>query len=203
MKLIIASKNLHKIREFKAILKPLFSDFDIYSLIDYPDYPDVEEDGTTFEENAQKKALAAAKAFGCHVLADDSGLVIPALHGQPGVHSARFAGEGASDRDNRNKLLEKLVDLPEKERIGYYECVLTLANESGVVKTVKGYCEGYLLCEERGGNGFGYDPLFVKYDYNRTFAELDEATKNRVSHRRKAIDRMIPQLESLLLSVEK
>ncbi|MCF7806369.1 MAG: RdgB/HAM1 family non-canonical purine NTP pyrophosphatase [Simkaniaceae bacterium] len=201
MKLIIATSNLHKIREYKGIIKPLFPEFDIYSLRDFPSYHPPEETGVTFEENAQIKALHAAQAFNELVLADDSGLVVPALHGEPGIRSARYASDDATDQDNRNKLIGKLKDLQEKERVGYFECTIALATCEKIVKSTRGFCEGYLICEERGGNGFGYDPLFIKYDYNKTFAELDEAIKNRISHRRRAFDKMIPVLESMLSTI--
>ncbi|MDN3505567.1 MAG: RdgB/HAM1 family non-canonical purine NTP pyrophosphatase [Rhabdochlamydiaceae bacterium] len=198
MKLIIATGNLHKIREYKAILKQLFPTLDIYTLRDFPTYEAPPEDGISFEDNAKIKALSAAKELKCLVLADDSGLVIPALKGEPGVRSARYAGEQATDQDNRNKILSNLKDLPEKERVGYYECAICIADETGILKSVRGFCEGFLLCEEKGGNGFGYDPLFIKYDYNKTFSQLDESIKNRISHRRKALDKLLPLFESKL-----
>jgi len=198
MKLIIATGNLHKIREYKAILKQLFPSADLYTLRDFPSYKAPPENGTSFEENATIKAISAASELKALVLADDSGLVLPALNGEPGVRSARYSGEQATDQDNRNKILLKLKNLSEKERVGYYECAICIADESGVIKNVRGFCEGFLLSEERGGNGFGYDPLFIKYDYNKTFSELDESIKNRISHRRKAIDKLLPLLESKL-----
>lgn len=202
MKLIIASTNLHKIREFKGILKPLFPQFDLYSLVDFPNYVPPEETGETFVENAEIKASHAAKFFNALVLADDSGLVVPALNGEPGVRSARYSGQEASDQDNRLKLIEKLNNLNEKERVGYYECALSLASPEGLIKSVRGFCEGFLSTNPQGGNGFGYDPLFTKYDYNKTFAELDESTKNRISHRRKAFDKMLPAFESIAIELQ-
>lgn len=197
MKLVIASTNLHKIREIRAILKPLL-EFDYISLHDFPGYVPPEETGSTFEENAFLKATHAAAALKCWVLADDSGLVVPALNNEPGVRSARYAGEDATDKDNRLKLLNELDRLPETERSGYYHCALALASPEGIQKQVQATCEGYLITTPRGSGGFSFDPLFVKYDYSKTFAELDEETKNRISHRRKALDKLIPTLESLL-----
>ena len=196
MKLVIASTNLHKVREMRAILKPLIN-FDYLSLHDFPDYVPPEETGTTFEENAFLKATQAAASLKCWVLADDSGLVVPALNNEPGVRSARYAGEQATDKENVLKLLKELDRLPETERTGYYSCAFALASPEGIQKQVQATCEGYLITTPRGSGGFGFDPLFIKNDYNKTFAELDEETKNRISHRRKALDKLIPTLESL------
>ncbi|MBM3192477.1 MAG: non-canonical purine NTP pyrophosphatase, partial [Chlamydiae bacterium] len=179
MKLVIASKNYHKIREFRSMLKA-FPKLDILSLKDFPDYIPPEELGSSFEAIAESKALHAAQALDCFVLADDSGLVVPALHGEPGVYSARYAGTSASDADNRLKLIEKLQVLPEEKRVGFYECSLALASKEGLKKQVGAICEGQLLLQPRGFKGFGYDSLFIKYDYNKTFAELEEEVKNKI-----------------------
>jgi len=185
------------VREYRSLLKHL-THLDIYSLKDFPEYSLPEETGATFEENATAKALHAAQALDRWVIADDSGLVVPALNNAPGVFSARYAGPDATDADNRKKLIEKLSQLPEEKRIGYFECTIVLASKEGVKKIVKGTCEGELLTEQKGRNGFGYDPIFRKYDYSKTFAELDEDTKNRISHRRKAFDKIIITLEGLV-----
>lgn len=199
MEIVIASRNLHKIREIKAILKPQYS-FDFLSLLDFPDYEPPEESGTTFEENAFIKATHAAEALKRWVIADDSGLVVPALEDAPGIKSARYAGEGASDKENRQKLIKALDPIQESERIGYYVCALALASPDGIQMQVKGLCEGSLILTPRGSQGFGYDPLFLKYDYSKTFAEIDDETKNKISHRRKALDKLTPILETLLAS---
>ncbi len=197
IELIIASTNVHKIREFKAMLKSNHR-FDLRSLRDFPDYIPPPEIGATFEENAVLKATYASMALNRWVIADDSGLVVPSLGGIPGVYSARFAGNDATDVDNRKMLLQKMEHLLEEDRHAYYECCIVLASPSGVKKCVRGICEGTLLTAEKGGGGFGYDPLFIKHGYNKTFAELEEATKNRISHRRKALDKLILSLESVL-----
>ena len=197
IELVIASTNVHKIREFKAMLKSN-SRFDLRSLCDFPDYVPPPETGITFEENATLKAVHAAKALNRWVIADDSGLVVPALGGAPGVYSARYAGDHATDGDNRKKLLEKMHHLLGEDRHAYFECCIVLASPSGVKKCVRGISEGTLLTTEKGGGGFGFDPLFVKHGYNKTFSELDEATKNRISHRRKALDKLVLSLESIL-----
>lgn len=200
MKIVLASTNLHKIRELKAMLKQ-FPQLDLYSLRDYPEYVQPEETGTSFEENAKLKALHAAKTLNECALADDSGLVIPALGREPGVQSARYAGEGATDKDNRNKLIQKLLTLKDDERIGYFECCIAIATPTGTEKVVCGKCEGRLITDPKGSNGFGYDPLFIKYDYSKTFAELDEETKNKISHRRKALDKLQSYLESAMCTI--
>ncbi len=194
--LVIASTNIHKIREIKAILSQFYR-FDILSLRDFPDYKPPEESGTSFKENAVLKAVVAAKVLNQWTLADDSGLVVPALGGAPGVFSARYAGEKATDADNRKKLLLNMRHLADQDRTAYFECCVALASPAGEAKTVTATCEGSILQTERGGSGFGYDPLFVKHEYNKTFAELEEATKNRISHRRKALDKILLSLESL------
>lgn len=195
--LVLATTNGHKIREIRSLLKPL-NRFDIYSLLDYPDYTPPPETGETFEENAEIKAVDAARTFNKWVLADDSGLVVPALEGAPGVFSARYAGENASDKDNRKKLLQEMANLEGERRSAYFVCCIVLASPSGdVKKQVLGTCEGRIIDKERGGNGFGYDPLFIKYDYNQTFAELGESIKNQISHRAKALEKIRIFLEML------
>lgn len=197
MELVIASRNMHKIREFRAMLKKRGS-FDLMSLIDFPDYQPPEENGATFQENAILKAEHAAKALDRWVLADDSGLVIPALNGAPGVYSRRYAGENATDKENRHKLLKEMRGFDDTRRQGYFECWIAVAGPDGLKKSAKGVSEGMITEQERGGLGFGYDSIFVKHEYSKTFAELEEETKNRISHRRKALDKLLPILEELL-----
>ena len=196
MELVIASNNVHKIREFRSMLKPLAM-LDVYSLLDFPNYSPLPETGTSFEENAVAKAVHAAKTLDKIVIADDSGIVIPALDGKPGIYSARYAREKASDKENREKLLQKMAHLKDEERAAYYECCIVVATPDGQKKVTHGFCEGEILLSERGSMGFGYDPLFVKHDYSKSFAEMNEETKNRISHRRKAIEKILPYLESL------
>ena len=191
IQLVIATTNLHKIREIRSILK-LKKNLDILTLHDFPEYIPPKETGKTFEENAFLKASHAALTLKKWSLADDSGLVIPALNNEPGIYSASYAGEKASAKDNRLKLLKNLEKINENDRIGFFVCALALASpEGGVKKQVKGICEGTITMGSRGGGGFGYDSLFLKNDYNKTFAELDEETKNRISHRRKALDKLL------------
>jgi XTP/dITP diphosphohydrolase len=188
---------MHKVREFRTLLKP-YGRFDLLSLSDFPAYVPPEETGTTFEENATLKAEHAAKTLNRWVIADDSGLVVPALNGAPGIYSARYAGNDATDLENRKKLLEQIQHLLEEDRQAYFECAIALASPAGLRKCVKGTCEGTLLTKDRGGSGFGYDPIFIKHGYSKTFAELGDSVKNRISHRRKALDKLILSLENLL-----
>jgi len=196
MEIVIASKNVHKIREIREMLRGL-KNIDITSLLNFPDYVAPEETGETLEENAILKAKHAAKTLNKTVLADDSGLFVIALNGSPGVYSRRYAGEDATDAENRVKLLKELNGKEGLDRSAYYECSIILANSDGIIKHARGVCEGIITEEERGRNGFGYDPLFLKHDYDNTFAELEESIKNRVSHRTKAIEKMLPTLETL------
>ena len=172
--------------------------FDVFSLLDFPHYTPEKEVGQSFEEIASKKAMHAAKSLGKLVLADDSGLVVPSLQGSPGIFSARYAGIDATDKENRTKLLQEMKDLKETDRYAYLECCIAIAAPEGLKKTSRGICEGSVLFEERGSAGFGYDSLFIKHDYSKTFAELDEDTKNRISHRRKAFDKLKISLETLV-----
>lgn len=196
MEIVIASHNVHKIREFREMLKSI-KHFDVLSLLNFPQYSLPEETGKNFKENAVLKAEHAAKALNKWVLADDSGLVVPALNGEPGIYSRRYASDDATDAENRQKLLAKMKGLTGDSRGAYFECGLALAGPEGLKKYVSGTSEGIILEEERGRHGFGYDSLFVKTDYDKTFAEIDEATKNKISHRRKAFEKMSNTLETL------
>ncbi|OGN62441.1 MAG: non-canonical purine NTP pyrophosphatase, RdgB/HAM1 family [Chlamydiae bacterium RIFCSPHIGHO2_12_FULL_49_11] len=193
MEIVVATSNMHKFRELKSMLKGLFHgmEIDIYSLHHFPEYTLPEETGSSFEENATLKALHAVRHLNRPVIADDSGLCIPALGGAPGILSARYAGVEATDQDNRTKLKAALENLREEERVGEFVSALAFAlPDRGLIKTTVGYAEGKLLTKEQGGGGFGYDPLFLKYDYRKTYAELDDEIKNRISHRRKAFDKL-------------
>jgi len=196
MLLGIASSNPNKFREFKSLLS-VCKGLELVSMRDYPNYIPPEETGTTFEENAIIKALDFAKHIKGYALADDSGLVVPALNGEPGVLSSRYAKPDATDAENRFKLKLALEKLNEKDRQAYFSCCLVLATPEGVKKIATGLCEGYLITEERGSHGFGYDQLFIKHDYGKTFAEIGDQVKNKISHRRKAFDKMLPYIENI------
>lgn len=195
MKLLLATSNVHKIRELRTMLKAY--KFDLLSLRDFPRYVQPEETGETFKENATLKAVDAAKVLGLYTLADDSGLVVPAIGGAPGVYSARYAGMGATDKENRQKLLSAMQDLHDASRQAYFECWIAVASPQGLEKCVQGTVEGMILDKEIGSGGFGYDSLFIKHEYSQTFAQLKEDVKNQVSHRRKAVDKLRPYLELL------
>lgn len=187
---------MHKIREYRELFKAV-KGFDLISLKNFLEYQAPEETGLTFLENAQLKARHAASHLKRWVIADDSGLVVPRLKDAPGVYSRRYAGEDATDAENRKKLLNDMSYLRGPDRDAYFECALVLCGADGTEKGVVGTCEGTILPEERGRNGFGYDALFVKHDYDKTFAELDESVKNRISHRYKAFEKLINTLVSL------
>lgn len=183
MKLVIATRNAHKLEEIHHIFD--FQDLEVLSAFDYPDIPDVIEDGETLEENAKKKSVEIAIATGCWSLADDSGLEVDALNGAPGVYSARYAGEHCSYADNNTKLLEELAGNP--NRTARFRTVIALSDPDGNVQTVSGECLGVIINELRGTNGFGYDPLFIPDGCSETFAELPVDVKNRISHRANAL----------------
>ena len=183
MNVLIATRNPHKLREIMAIFR--YPDVRFVSLDAFPGAPEVEEDGATFQANAVKKALTLALFTRQWTLADDSGLEVDALAGAPGVRSARYAGEPVSYEANNTKLLEALTGQP--NRTARFRCVIALASPKGRTQVVEGVCEGVILSEVRGTGGFGYDPLFAPKGFARTFAEMDPATKNDISHRARAL----------------
>lgn len=187
--LLLASNNPGKVKQLRQILP---DDVQIVTMADLG-LPEPLEDGETFAANASIKALAGARASGLLTLADDSGLEIDALGGQPGVRSARFAGENASDADNIALVLERLAETPVDRRQARFVCVLALANPAGILATATGTCSGSVGYETRGSNGFGYDPIFVMQD-GRTMAEIAPEEKNAISHRSVALREMLPSL---------
>lgn len=199
MELLLATRNKNKIIEMSAFLKRL--GLKIRSLEDFPDAPNIVEDGKTFEENAAKKALACAKHTGLLTLADDSGLIVDALNGAPGVNSHRYAGANATDFENNMKLLDQMKNVDESRRTAKFICCIALADKKGLIRTVTGKCDGVILTEPRGREGFGYDPLFMKTDYKMTFAELSLEIKNRISHRAMALEKASLAIETYLLSL--
>lgn len=195
--LVIASRNQKKKNELQQILGDL--DFELLSLDDLPPLPEVEEDGSTFAENAIKKAVTVARQTGMLTLADDSGLVVDALQGEPGVYSARYAGPEANDEKNNQKLLQALLAIPEKNRTARFVCVIALALPDGRLETVEGTCDGRIDRYPRGSVGFGYDPLFVPDGYEESFAQLSPLIKNSISHRGKALALIKPFLQRINL----
>ena len=187
MKILLATQNSGKVAEIKSILKAL--DVEVVSLDDVPgDPPDVIEDGDTFEANAKKKALAVAKWAEMPALADDSGLVVPALGGDPGVHSSRYAGEDGNSEANMTLLLERMEEIPEVERLAYFVCILVLAVPDGRTWQTGGRVDGLITFEKIGDGGFGYDPIFFYIPADKTFAQMGPEEKNRFSHRHRALE---------------
>ena len=183
--LLVATGNSHKTGEIRTILG---SGYDVSDLKSHPDLPEVEETGTTFLENATLKAVEISKQVDGLVLSDDSGLEVDALNGEPGVYSARYAGEPGNDAANNAKLLQALGD--EERRSARFRCVMVLAQDGEVLASFEGAVEGRVINELHGDGGFGYDPLFVPEGYEQTFAELGENIKNQLSHRARAMDRV-------------
>ena len=196
MIIVLATRNRKKAHELLDHLGDLPIRFQ--TVADYPAAPAVCEDGTTFQENARKKATTIATALGVFALGEDSGLVVDALGGRPGVHSARFAGPEATDEQNNAKLLDALRDVPMAERTAHYVCHIAVAAPDGrVVAEAHGRCHGLIGTELKGTGGFGYDPLFIVPEYHRTFAELGLTVKRWLSHRARACQRLRPLLAGL------
>jgi len=198
MNLVLATRNEGKIREFKDLLSGF--DVEIRSLLDFGPIPQVPEEGETFEENAYQKAYFAARALGLAALADDSGLVVASLGGTPGVRSARYAGEGASDEENNRKLLEAMKET--KDRRAAFECVIAIAVPRGPALIYEGLCEGEIAREEQGKNGFGYDPVFYYPPLGKTFAQISREEKNRISHRGRAMAELRQEFDKVMIWLE-
>lgn len=198
MKLLIGSGNTGKIHEYGILLEE--ADVEVIGLKDVGlGDMDVEENGTTFEENAVLKAKAYAKASGLITLADDSGICVDALDGRPGLYSARYGGAGLDNAGRRKKLLGELENVPDEKRGAEFVCVIAVALPDGeTVHLAEGICRGTIAhVESTGASGFGYDPLFIPEGYERTFADIDEAEKNQISHRGRAAQKIIPILNQL------
>ena len=184
-KLVIATNNQGKVREIKALLDGVYDE--ILSLKDAGILADIVEDGSSFYENARKKALEISRMVAFDVIADDSGLCVDALGGAPGVYSARFAGEGATDGENNRKLIELIKNIPPSKRQAKFVCDIVMARGGRELLHVEGEVFGEIVTRPRGGGGFGYDPLFYVEKYGQTFGELDPDIKNRISHRARAL----------------
>jgi XTP/dITP diphosphohydrolase len=201
---VIATRNAGKVREFAALLG--MRQLEVRSLLDYEGLPEIVEDGLTFGANALIKAKTIADVLGIPVLADDSGLCVDALDGAPGVWSARYAGEGATDEANNAKLLRELgagdpegniLDEPVRLSKGQFVCALALYDPSrGEALQVEASCEGFIISEPRGSNGFGYDPLFYIEEYEQTMSEMSSELKNTISHRAKALEALMQSLDA-------
>jgi XTP/dITP diphosphohydrolase len=194
VKLLLATRNPHKVTELQQMLEG--TGWQVVMLSDFEGIPDVEEDGVTFEENARKKARSAAQHAKMWTLAEDAGLEVDALKGEPGVHSARYCGEGASDADRMRKVLDRIIAVPEERRTARFGCVMCLVDPAGNETCFEGRCDGRIAHHERGSAGFGYDPIFMPEGHGRTFGELGKSVKNQVSHRARAMQQVIAYLRS-------
>jgi len=196
--LVIATRNTGKTSEIRDLLKGF--PINIKNLDDFGPIPQVEEDGNTFDENAYKKASFTAKILGLPALADDSGLLVEALGGAPGIHSARYAGENATDEQRRAKLLQEMEG--KTDRRAAFECVISIAVPTGPALTYEARCEGLITTEPAGSNGFGYDPIFYYPPLKKTFAELTMQEKSHVSHRGKALRELRDEFDKVLIWID-
>ncbi len=186
--IVIATRNKGKLREIQDILSPL--GWKILSLNDFPEIPPIQEDGATFAENAEKKAREVARRTGKLTLADDSGLMVDALQGRPGVISSRYAGENATDEMRYRKILSEMAAIPEEKRGAAFICVLALVSSDGDLEILEGQLRGRIAFAPRGTNGFGYDPIFLLPDLGKTVAEIALELKNQISHRAEALRKL-------------
>jgi XTP/dITP diphosphohydrolase len=192
LKLLLATRNRNKVIEIQRALEG--TGWQVLILSDIADAPDVEEDGSTFQENALKKARSAARFSRLWTLAEDSGLEVDALGGEPGVKSARYAGEGASDADRIRKVIGLLTSVPDERRTARFRCVMCVIDPAGNESCFEDRCEGRIAHSARGTAGFGYDPIFIPDGYDQTFAELGLAVKGRISHRARTLEQVIDYL---------
>ncbi len=196
MKLLVATRNRNKIVEVQGPLQR--AGWTVLGLDRFPDFPAVVEDGKTFEDNARKKARAAATLGVDWTLAEDAGLEIDALNGEPGVLSARYCGDQATDAERMRKVLDRMIAVPDERRTARFRCVMCLVGPDKTETLFTGSCSGRISHTARGNAGFGYDPIFIPDDYGLTFAELGLAVKHRISHRARALRRVIEHLRRLV-----
>jgi XTP/dITP diphosphohydrolase len=195
--IVLASRNRKKSREIAELLAP--HGINVLSVADFPDVPETEEDGETFAENAAKKARETAKFLARWAIGEDSGLMVDALGGAPGIYSARYSGLDATDEQNNRKLLAELQSVPEEKRHAQYVCNVAVADPSGNIRLqMEARCRGRITTTAFGTNGFGYDPYFLIPEYHRTFGELSPAVKRQLSHRARAFGQLIPKLAQIL-----
>lgn len=199
--MILGTRNHGKVAEFRSLFKGM--QIKLMSFYDFPDVPPVVEDGKTFQDNAAKKAKAIAKATGRTAVSDDSGLEVHFLNGVPGVYSARFAGERATDRDNARKVLKMLDGVAWEERSARFVCVICAATPKGKIVSAEGTCTGTISFEMRGSHGFGYDPIFIPDGYQMTMAEIEPELKNKISHRADAMKKFRKVLKGFVQEQKK
>lgn len=194
--IVLASRNKKKAREVAEILAP--AGFEVIPVTEFPDVPEVDEDGSTFAENAARKASEVAQRLNRWVIGEDSGLQVDALKGAPGIYSARFAGPGATDELNNRKLMAELSEVPDEKRGAGYLCSVALSDPSGAIRVAcEGTCRGRILREPYGEGGFGYDPYFLIPEYHLTFGQLSSTVKHRLSHRARAFAKFVPLLRNI------
>lgn len=196
--IVLATRNQGKTSEIRAMLKDY--PVELMNLDDFGPIPEVVEDGETFDDNAYKKASFTARVLGHPTIADDSGLVVEVLNGAPGVYSARYAGENATDEENNLKLLSEMDGI--ENRNAAFECVISIAIPTGPALTYEGRCEGLIAEKPSGSNGFGYDPLFICSNFEKSFANLSMEEKNKVSHRGSALNGMMKEFDKVLVWIE-
>jgi XTP/dITP diphosphohydrolase len=193
--IVVATKNKGKAKEFENLFST--HGYQVKTLLDFPEIAEVEETGATFEENAVLKAESVSKQLNRPVISDDSGLIVDALDGKPGIYSARYAGADKSDEANMDKVLYELSNIPDEKRTARFYCALAVALPGQSTYTVFGRCEGEILKDRRGTNGFGYDPIFYVYEKKHAMAELSSEEKNSISHRAKALEKLGQDFDSI------
>ncbi|GAA0333715.1 XTP/dITP diphosphatase [Bacillus carboniphilus] len=199
-KVVIATQNKGKAKEFESLFSSF--NFEVVTLLDLPEAIDIVEDGSTFEENATIKSETIANKFDCIAIGDDSGLIVDFLNGKPGIYSARYAGEEKNDEANLQKVLHELEGVPSEERTARFYCALAFSAPGIKTKTVSGTCEGKILTEKRGSEGFGYDPIFYVEDLGKSLAELSKEEKNQISHRGNAIKKLAAVIDEWMEEVK-
>ena len=198
VRMVLASKNAHKLVELRRILEQVGLDIDLVGISEFPDLPDVDETGTSFAANALLKARAISAFTGLPAIADDSGICVDALNGMPGIYSARWAGTHGDDEANLNLLIAQLDHVPAKRRGAAFHCAAAIVTPEGDERVVEGTLDGVLITERRGSNGFGYDPIFMPLGYQVTTAEMSDAQKDAISHRGRALQALAPVIEQLI-----
>jgi XTP/dITP diphosphohydrolase len=201
LRLVLASRNPGKLREIRDLLSD--QGIAVVGLDQFPNLPEIVEDGATFAENAAKKAAETARRLNEWVLGEDSGLAVDALGGAPGIYSARYSDPGATDESNNAKLIRELAGIPDEKRTAHYVCNVALSDPAGTIRLqLEATCRGRITTAARGTNGFGYDPYFLIPEYHRTFGELSPSVKRHLSHRGRAFERLIPKLVRLLKAAD-
>jgi len=190
-KIVLATRNKGKIKEIKELLSTLCPELEVLGLDSFPNIGEIPETGNTFEENALQKARTVCELTELISLADDSGLVVPAIGGEPGVYSARYSGPDATDEKNNAKLLAKMQNLAEPERYAYFACVMAVCAPDGQTLVAHGKWEGKIAFQPKGEHGFGYDPIFIDKESGRHAAEMTREEKNKISHRAKALKELL------------